>query len=138
MRQASRLSGVSYGPIKGVQPFSIHPSNVAERRPVVFIMLAATGTLFFRACRLYKSVCSLFSLGSVTSSQGLLLVRSCGSFLREESPEQRTQLVDRVWSTLQELSEYKRRARRPHIARPQVYLSQVLRNFGEAVYLSKS
>uniref|UniRef100_A0A131Y1Z0 Putative bicoid mrna stability factor n=1 Tax=Ixodes ricinus TaxID=34613 RepID=A0A131Y1Z0_IXORI len=42
-------------------------------------------------------------IGSVTSSQGLLLVRSCGSFLREESPEQRTQLVDRVWSTLQEL-----------------------------------
>ncbi|CAN7999964.1 unnamed protein product, partial [Ixodes hexagonus] len=42
-------------------------------------------------------------IGSVTASQGLLLVRSCGSFLREESPEERTQLVDRVWSTLQEL-----------------------------------
>ncbi|EEC08889.1 pentatricopeptide repeat-containing protein, putative, partial [Ixodes scapularis] len=59
-------------------------------------------------------------IGSVTSSQGLLLVRSCGSFLREESPEQRTQLVDRVWSTLQELSDH-------YNALLQVYLENELK-----------
>lgn len=42
-------------------------------------------------------------IGAVTASQGLLLIRSCGSFLREAPPSERSKLAETVWGVLQQL-----------------------------------
>ncbi|XP_043224122.1 leucine-rich PPR motif-containing protein, mitochondrial-like [Amphibalanus amphitrite] len=41
--------------------------------------------------------------GAISSSQSLLLIRCCGNLVAEELPEQRTQLAQNIWQTLQSI-----------------------------------
>jgi hypothetical protein len=40
---------------------------------------------------------------SATSTQSLLIIRCCGSLLPEASPNIRTQLVEEIWKTLENI-----------------------------------
>lgn len=42
------------------------------------------------------------AMGKATSTQGLLIIRSCGALLPEELRSSRIELSDKIWKTLQE------------------------------------
>lgn len=43
-------------------------------------------------------------LGYIPSLDALLLIRCCGALITDATPEQRTHLVQEIWSTLNTLS----------------------------------
>ncbi|XP_064484083.1 leucine-rich PPR motif-containing protein, mitochondrial-like [Ornithodoros turicata] len=88
------------------KPVAVSDSEVQSRLHAMDRSLYRIDTEVRRSGRISrKDVDELLSeveqLGAVTPSQGLLLIRSCGSFLREESAAERNKLADTVWEVLQ-------------------------------------
>ena len=65
------------------------------------------GATFLLPCHILFLVSSInvyfFVLESATSTQSLLVIRCCGNLLPEASPEVRTQLVEEIWKTLENI-----------------------------------
>ena len=47
-----------------------------------------------------------FSAEKATSSQSLMIIRCCGDLVPEETPENRTKLVQEIWKTMENLSMF--------------------------------
>lgn len=66
---------------------------------------AAVGFQYLKIQKDYHSIHNFFLLESATPSQSLLIIRCCGSLLPDELPENRTKLVQKIWTTLNNLSK---------------------------------
>jgi hypothetical protein len=64
-------------------------------------LLLQQGCSFTVPFRLGTSV--FFVTESATSTQCLLIIRCCGNLVPEASPEARTQLVEEIWKTLENI-----------------------------------
>lgn len=55
-------------------------------------------------CIYFSHLCvCVLSPESISSSQALLLLRCCGTFIYEELPATRTQKAHKIWDTLQDI-----------------------------------